>query len=417
MSNPAPNAVSIPATDVVDLDHYERDGAPHDQFAWLRDADPVRWHTDPDPGVPGFWAVTRHADVVHVSRRSELFSSYERLALFHEPTQETLEMNRLMMLFMDPPEHTARRLLVNKGFTPRMIRQLEGHIRDVARELVGEVAGRGEADFVADIAAPLPSYMICELLGMPIEDRERIFHWSNLLIGGDDPEFNPDPASRAEGMTVAAEVLAYAGEIAALRRDHPGDDIVTQLLLPDDEGRVLTDLEFQLFVLLLLVAGNETTRNSASGGMLAFFDHPDQWQRLLADRSLLRTAPDEIVRWVTPVNMFRRTAMRDTEISGTKVSAGDKVVLFYASANRDERAIEDPSTFDIGRDPNPHLGFGGGGAHFCLGSHLARLTLSVLFEAVVERMPDIRPAGPARRLRSNFINGLKELPVAFTPSP
>jgi cholest-4-en-3-one 26-monooxygenase len=420
MSNPVsptmPTSSQAPPIDLVELDHYEHHGVPHDQLSWLRENDPVHWHPDPNPGVPGFWAVTRHADVVHVSRRSELFSSYERLALFHEPNQESLEMNRLMMLFMDPPEHTARRLLVNKGFTPRMIRQLEGHIRDVARELVGEVVARGAADFVADIAAPLPSFMICELLGMPVEDRERIFRWSNLLIGGDDPEFHPDAATRDQGMTVAMEVMAYAGEIAALRRENPRDDIVTQLLLPDEEGRVLTDVEFQLFVLLLLVAGNETTRNSAAGGMLAFFDHPDQWRRLLSDRSLLRTAPDEIVRWVTPVNMFRRTAMRDTEISGTKVAAGDKVVLFYASANRDERVLDDPFTFDIGRDPNPHLGFGGGGAHFCLGSHLARLTLSVLFETVVEQMPDIRPAGPARRLRSNFIHGLKELPVEFTPT-
>jgi cholest-4-en-3-one 26-monooxygenase len=398
--------------DLVDPFAYERDGIPHAELGWLRDNDPVHWHEDPSPGVPGFWAVTRHADVVHASRRSDVFSSRERLALFDEPNMDTIDLYRMMMLFMDPPEHTARRLLVNKGFTPRMIRQLDGHIRDIARQLIGEVAGRGEADFVADVAAPLPSYLICELLGAPVEDRGKVFAWSNELIGFDDP----DVSTVDDTGPIVAEILGYAAEIAALRRAHPGDDIATQLLQPDAEGRFLSDDEFQLFVLLLVIAGNETTRNSAAGGMAAFFEHPDQWRRLRADRSLLRTAPDEIVRWVTPVNMFRRTAMQDTELSGTKIAAGDKVVLFYPSANRDERAIDDPFTFDIGRDPNPHLGFGGGGAHFCLGSHLARLTLSVLFETVLDRMPDIRQAGPARRLRSNFINGVKELPVRFTPT-
>ncbi|GAA3236878.1 cytochrome P450 [Actinocorallia longicatena] len=398
--------------DVISPDVYERGGIPHEQFTWLRENDPVHRHADP-AGGPGFWAVTRHEEVVQVSRRADLFSSRERLSIFEEVDDQTVEMYRLMMLFMDPPEHTERRAMVNKGFTPRMIRQLTGHVRDISRQLVAEVAGRGEADFVADIAAPLPAYVICELLGAPVEDRELVFDLSNRLIGFDDPEY---ASSMEDAAAVSAEILAYAGELADLRRARPGSDLATQLLRPDESGRYLTDEEFQLFVLVLMLAGNETTRNSAAGGMIAFFEHPGQWELLLRDRSLLRTAPDEIVRWSSPVNLFRRTAMADTVLGGTPIAAGDKVVVFYPSANRDAAVFADPFTFDITRSPNPHLGFGGGGPHFCLGTHLARLQLSVLFEALLDRLPDLRPTAEPRRLRSNFINGIKELPVAFTPS-
>jgi cholest-4-en-3-one 26-monooxygenase len=317
-----------------------------------------------------------------------------------------------MMLNQDPPEHTRKRGIVNKAFTPRVIGSLEQHIRQICDELIDEVAERGEADFVRDIAAPLPLYVICELLGAPQSDRQRIFELSNVLIGGDDPEFQTAPE---DGAAAAAEVYSYAGELAARHNGGEGD-VVDRLLASDEHGNRLTGDEFNVFILLLTVAGNETTRNAASGGMLAFFDHPDQWRRLLGERSLIRTAPDEIVRWVTPVNLFRRTATAATEIGGQAVAEGDKVVVFYGSANRDEDVFTEPYRFDVARDPNPHIGFGGGGPHFCLGSHLARLELRILFEALLERMPDITPAGPARRLRSNFINGIKELPVQFTPT-
>ncbi|MEU5881853.1 cytochrome P450 [Spirillospora sp. NPDC047279] len=412
----APESASAPHTapkiDIIDPDTYERGGIPHDQFTWLRDHDQVHWHHDPDARVPGFWAVTRHADVVEVSRRADLYSSAERGAMLAENEPEDLVLYRMMILYMDPPDHTQRRSMVNKGFTPRMIKQLEEHVRDIAHQLIDAVADKGEADFVTDIAAPLPAYVICELLGAPVEDRDKIYHWSNQMIGFDDPEFS---GSREIGKQTAAEIFAYAGELAALRRAEPRDDIATALLKPDSAGHALTDEEFQLFVLILIIAGNETTRNATSGGMLAFFRHPEQWQRLLADRSLLRTAPDEIVRWASPVNLFRRTVMADTELGGKELKRGDKVVVFYGSANHDERVIEDPFTFDIGRDPNPHIGFGGGGPHFCLGTHLARLELSVVFEALLDRMPDIRLAAEPRRLRSNFLNGIKEMRVEFTP--
>ena len=416
--------------DLVDQDTYARDGVPYDQFRWLRENEPVYWHHgDRERGWPGFWAVTRHDDVVHVSRHPELYSSYRRLSLFDEPPTEDLSAQRMMMLNQDPPEHTRKRSLVNKGFTPRTIGRLKGHIQEICDDLLDKVgaadqgaggrndgrAGRraGTADFVTDIAAQLPLYVICELIGAPPEDRDKIFRWSNLLIGFDDPDFRRSPE---EGADAAAQLYAYANELAARRRDDPRDDIVTRLLQPDENGEELSVHEFDVFVLMLAVAGNETTRNAASGGMLAFLEHPDQWARLVADPSLAAPATDEIVRWVSPVNLFRRTATQDTVLRGQKIAEGDKVVVFYASANRDTAVFDRPDTFDITREPNPHIGFGGGGPHFCLGAHLARLELSVLFETLSRRMPHIELAGNIHRLRSNFINGIKEMPVRFGPN-
>jgi cholest-4-en-3-one 26-monooxygenase len=398
-------------TDVnlVDQDHYARYGAPHDQLTWLRANAPVFWHEgDAARDWPGFWAVTKHEDVVHVSRHSDLFSSSRRLALFNEVPEEQIVLQRMMMLNQDPPEHTRRRSLVNRGFTPRAIGALEEHIRDICHTLVDEAQARPELDFVRDISAPLPLYVICELLGAPQADRDRLFEWSNRMIGSEDPDYSSTPE---EASTAAAELYAYANRLAAERRERPRSDIVTKLLQPDENGEVLDEHEFDVFVLLLVVAGNETTRNAASGGMLALFEHPDQWARLTSDPSLARTAAEEIVRWVSPVNLFRRTATSDTTLRGQKISEGDKVVVFYSSANRDEDVFTDPGTFDIGRDPNPQIGFGGGGAHFCLGNHLAKLELRVLFEVLAERLPQIRQAGDATRLRSNFINGIKTLPI------
>jgi cholest-4-en-3-one 26-monooxygenase len=399
--------------DLVDQDTYARGGVPYDQFRWLRAHQPVYWHHgDRVRGWPGFWAVTGHEDVVHVSRHPELYSSYLRLSLFDEPPAEDLSAQRMMMLNQDPPEHTRRRSLVNKGFTPRTIGALKEHIGEICEDLLDQVIakGTGRADFVTDIAAQLPLYVICELIGAPPEDRDKIFRWSNLLIGYDDPDLRRSPE---EGMDAAAQLYAYANELAARRREDPRDDIVTRLLQPDENGEELSVHEFDVFVLMLAVAGNETTRNAASGGMLAFFEHPGQWARLVADPALAATAADEIVRWVSPVNMFRRTATQDTVLNGQKIAEGDKVVVFYASANRDEAVFDRPDVFDIAREPNPHIGFGGGGPHFCLGAHLARLELSVLFETLSRRMPNIELAGNLRRLRSNFINGIKEMPVRF----
>ncbi|MET7464074.1 cytochrome P450 [Nonomuraea sp. NPDC005501] len=389
--------------DLVDQDLYAQSGPPLDQLRWLREHEPVYRHE----GDPAFWAVTRYDDVVQVSRRSDVFSSERRLALFDEMPEEQRAFQRMMMLNQDPPEHTRRRSLVNRGFTPRTIGALEQHIREICDDLLDNCSG--EVDFVTEVAAPLPLYVICELLGAPVSDRDKLFSWSNRMIGAQDPDYADAPG---EGGDAAMELYAYANQLAAQRRENPRDDIVTRLIQSDEHGQTLDENEFDLFVLLLVVAGNETTRNAASGGMVALFDHPEQWERLVADPSLARTAADEIVRWVSPVNLFRRTATRDVTLGDKQIKEDDKVVVFYSSANRDASVFPDPEVFDIGRDPNPHIGFGGGGAHFCLGNHLAKLELRVLFEQLARRYPRLRRTGEARRLRSFFINGIKELPVS-----
>jgi cholest-4-en-3-one 26-monooxygenase len=400
-----------PDINLVDPDIYQRGGPPHEQFAWLREHDPVHWHADGGaPGWPGFWAVTRHQDVEHVSRHPEIYSSARRLSLFGEVPEDHIQLQRLMMLNMDPPQHTRQRAFVNRGFTPRMIGGLEQHITEICQILLDAVEQDRQADFVTQIAAPLPLWVICELVGAPVEDRDRIFELSNILIGSADPEFQVEPQAQQRA---AAEVYAYGAALAERRRAEPADDIVTRLLQPDDKGEALTSEEFDLFFLLLTVAGNETTRNAAAGGMLALCQHPEQWQRLVDEPRLIATAAEEIVRWVSPVNLFRRTALCDTELGGRAVAAGDKVVVFYASANRDEDVFASPGQFDVSRDPNPHAGFGGGGPHFCLGRHLAALELRVLLRALAERMPAIRLDGQPVRLRSNFINGIKHMPVRF----
>ena len=401
-----------PEINLIDQDTYQRGGAPHDQFAWLRSNDPVHWHADGgDPEWPGFWAVTRHADIGHISRHPEIFSSSRRLVLFAETPESEIEMQRLMMLNMDPPQHTRQRSFVNRGFTPRMIARLAKHVREICDTLIDEVVPRGTADFVTDIAAPLPLQVICELVGAPPEDRNWIFDLSNKLVGYDDPEFRRSPE---EGMQAAGEIYAYADELAARRRAQPADDIVTRLLQPDDAGEVLTSSEFDLFFLLLAVAGNETTRNAASGGMLALFQHPDQWQRLLADRDLIPTAAEEIVRWVSPVNLFRRTATCDTELAGQPIREGEKVVMWYVSSNRDANRYEDADRFDVRRNPE-HQAFGAGGRHFCLGAALARLELNVMFEETLKRYPAMEITGRPSFVESGFINQLKSLPVTLGP--
>jgi cholest-4-en-3-one 26-monooxygenase len=412
--------VAVPEIDLVDADLYQRGGPPHDQFGWLRENEPVFWHADGGhEGWPGFWAVTGHEDIAYISRHPELFSSSRRLVLFTEVPDHALAASRQMMLNMDPPQHTRQRAFVNRGFTPRMIGRLEEHIEEICHWLLDELQpdGRaGTADFVTGIAAPLPLQVICELVGAPAKDRDRIYELSNHLVGSDDPEFQGPDGERLQ-FAAASEIYGYAHELAERRRAEPADDIVTKLLQPDENGEELTSHEFDVFFLMLTVAGNETTRHAASGGMLAFFTHPDQWQRLVRDPSLIPSAAEEMVRWTSPVNLFRRTATKDIELGGRRIAEGDKVVVFYASANRDEKVFDRPQEFDIGRDPNPHIGFGGGGPHFCLGRHLAAMELRVLLRALTERMPDLAQDGEIDRLRSNFVNGIKHMPVRFGPRP
>jgi cholest-4-en-3-one 26-monooxygenase len=396
--------------DVYDPEQYV-EAVPHDKFARLRAEAPVYRHDDPEQ-PDGFWALTRHADVVYVSRNPELFSSYEKTAMIDEFPQQNIDQQRLLMLNQDPPEHTRTRGLVNRGFTPRMIAALEQRIQDTCDEIVDAALAKGEGDFVTLCAAELPLIVIAELMGVPHDDRHKVFEWSNRMISGTDPEFS---TSEEQRLSAATEMWAYANELADEKRKQLQDDIVSKLIIPDDAGNQLSEFEFDMFFMLLAVAGNETTRNAISGGMHALIEHPEQWDKIKEDLSLIPSAADEIVRWVTPVNMFRRTPKRDVEIGGVQIKAGEKVVIYYTSANRDESVFKDPDVFDVAREPNPHVGFGGGGPHFCLGRHLAKLELECIFRSLATKVDHVELVSPPRRLRSNFINGIKEMTVRFVP--
>jgi cholest-4-en-3-one 26-monooxygenase len=398
-------SAAITDVDLANLDTFVA-GVPHDMFDVLRRDAPAYFHPESDGA--GFWCIVRHDDLQRLSHDWEDYSSEWGITL-HELGDEELGQQRMMMLIMDPPRHTKLRLLVNKGFTPRMIGRLHDRIREVAVDIVEQARQRGECDFVVDIAAELPLQVIAEMMGVPQEDRHKVFEWSNRLIGSDDPEY---AVSNEDAMGAAMEMFTYANDLAAKKRANPTDDIVSTLLSAEVEGERLSDLEFDVFFQLLAVAGNETTRNLISHGMLALLEHPDQHRLLLEDRSLLPSAVDEMLRYASPVMYMRRTAQHDLELHGEQLRKGDKVALWYIAANHDPEVFEDPHRFDVRRTPNEYLAFGGGGPHFCLGSHLAKLEITVMFEELLNRLPDIELAGPVQRLRSNFINGIKHMPVA-----
>ena len=289
-----------------------------------------------------------------------------------------------------------------------MLKLFEATIKRRAAEIVDSVCERGSCDFVNDIAAELPLQAIAEILGVPMSDRKKLFDWTNAMVGSTDPEYVVDETDVANAQV---EMFTYANDLAVEKRAKPTDDIVTAILNAEVDGERLDELEFDLFFMLLTVAGNETTRNAISHGMLAFFENPDQWKRLRNDRSLMSTAVDEVVRWASPVIYFRRSITQDTELRGQKMKEGDKITIWYPSANRDEDVFRDPFTFDVGRTPNDHLGFGGRGPHFCLGSNLAKMEMSAIYNELLDRMPDLAYAGEPDRLRSNFINGIKRIPV------
>ncbi|WP_338898518.1 cytochrome P450 [Streptomyces sp. TG1A-60] len=396
-----------------DLLHHR---VPLPEFAELRRTEPVRWIPQA-PGIAGFsdegyWAVTRHADVKYVSTHPELFSSTVNTAIirFNEHIErDAIDAQRLILLNMDPPEHTRVRQIVQRVFTPRAIRALEDNLRHRALAIAREaVAHPGPFDFVTEVACELPLQAIAELIGIPQEDRIRIFEWSNRMISYDDPEY---AVTEEAGQESAMELIAYAMNMAADRKQCPAKDIVTTLVAAEDEGNLTSD-EFGFFVLMLAVAGNETTRNAITHGMHAFLTHPDQWE--LYKRERPATAAEEIVRWAAPVNSFQRTATQDVELGGKLIRKGDRVGIFYASANHDPDVFDHPDSFDITRDPNPHLGFGGGGPHFCLGKSLAVLEIDLIFHAIADAMPDLRLVGEPSRLRSAWINGVKHLKVTIT---
>jgi cholest-4-en-3-one 26-monooxygenase len=396
--------------DFTDPEIYVR-RVPAEELAELRRIAPVWWNAQPRGsagfGDDGYWVVTRHADVVEISRSSDLFGSWENTAIIrhHQPIGESIDLQRLILLNIDPPEHTKLRGIISRGFTPRAINNLRAALTERADRIVRAAIEEGTGDFVTDVACELPLQAIAELLGVPQEDRRKIFEWSNTMVGYDDPEFGGD------GTAAAAELVGYAMTMAEDRKQCPRDDIVTKLVNAQIDGGQLSSDEFGYFVILLSVAGNETTRNAISHGMLAFFDHLDQWELYRAERPA--TAPDEIVRWATPVTAFQRTVKADTTVGGQPVKVGDRLGLFYRSANFDEAVFNNPERFDISRSPNPHVGFGGTGAHYCVGANLARLEIDLIFNAIADAMPAIRKSGDAERLRSGWLNGIKRLPVSY----
>jgi cholest-4-en-3-one 26-monooxygenase len=402
--------VTIEGIDLLDLDRFAR-GEHHEMFRRLRADDPVYWHPDPDGG--GFWNLTRHADVVMANRGYQHFSSARAGTMLWDYRSEG-DFSQSLMLNQDPPNHTRYRFLVNRGFTPRSIAALEAHLQLRARLIVDAVIERGSCDLVNDLTAELPLQAIAEMIGVPQADRSQLFDWTNRMIGADDPEFaadNPD-----EVMAASVELFAYVDGLAAQRAVEPQDDILTNLVTAEVEGDKLSQLEVDAFMLLLSVAGNETTRNTTVHGIHALLSNPDQLALLKSDfEGYLPTAMEEMLRWASPVLYFRRTAMHDTEIGGKAIKEGDRVLLWYISANRDEAEFDDPYTFDITRHPNRHVAFGGGGPHFCLGANLARLEMRLIFTEILTRLDDLQLAGDPVPLRSNFVGGVKHLPVTWTP--
>lgn len=386
---------------------------PVEELALLRKVAPIWWNEQPY-GVGGFddggyWVVTKHRDVKEISRRSDVFSSLEKTALprYKQGTvAEQIERGRFVMLNMDAPHHTHLRKIISRAFTPRAVEALREDLRERADAIVRSAAERGSGDFVEQVACELPLQAIAGLMGVPQDERKKIFDWSNQMVGDLDPEFAGNDAVGA-----SIELIMYSMQMAADRSAHPRDDLVTKLVQADVEGHRLSDDEFGFFVILLAVAGNETTRNSITHGMVAFTEFGDQWELYRRSRPL--TAVDEIVRWATPVTSFQRTALRDTELGGVTIKKGQRVVMSYRSANFDEDVFVDPFCFDILRDPNPHVGFGGTGAHYCIGANLARMTIDLMFNAIADHMPDLTPLSKPQRLRSGWLNGIKHWNVDY----
>src|SRR5215207_8464545 len=383
-----------PGFDFTDPDIYA-ERLPIEELAHMRKVAPIWWNEQPkDVGAfrdGGYWVVTKHKDVKEVSRRSDVFSSNAKTALprYREDADPaSLEGGKVVLLNQDAPHHTHLRKIISRAFTPRAIESLRNDLRERAHNIVKVAAADGSGDFVEQVSAELPLQAIAGLMGVPQEDRMKLFEWSNQMVGDQDPEYG-----RNDPTAASVELIMYGMQMAAERGKNPDD-------------------EFGFFVILLAVAGNETTRNSITQGMMAFTEFPDQWELFKKERPA--TAADEIVRWATPVTSFQRTALADTELSGVKIKKGERVVMFYRSANFDEDVFDDPFRFNILRDPNPHVGFGGTGAHYCIGANFARMTIDLIFNAIADEMPNLTPISPPERLRSGWLNGIKHWQVDYT---
>ncbi|QIZ38153.1 cytochrome P450 [Saccharopolyspora sp. ASAGF58] len=409
--------------DIFDPRRYA-DGVPHEDFAWLRRHAPVSWQEEHEigdwPAGPGFWAVTRYTDVVAVLKSAEVYSSWLGATQIRDPDPADLPFIRSMMLNLDPPEHGRLRRLVSRAFTPRRIDRFRHEVAERARQLVDEVIERGECDLPVEVTDDYPLRNLADLLGVPEPDQRMLLEWTNRVIGYQDPEHSevtrgPDGKPvNPRSPTMLADMFSFAQDLAAFKRRNPADDVMTALATAELDGRGLAGAELEMFFFLLSVAGNDTVRSALPGGMLAFAENPGQLRLLRDDPGLLDSAVEEALRFHPPVLSFRRTATTDTELGGQRIAAGDKVVVFHCSAHFDEQQFPDPHCFDIRRTPNDHVAFGNG-PHVCLGAHFARVQLRAFYHEALWRMRDLRVTGPVEHLVSNFINGIKHLPVAFTP--
>ncbi|HYB89630.1 MAG TPA: cytochrome P450 [Candidatus Binataceae bacterium] len=409
---------SLDAIDIITPDHYAKNGYPHAEWAYLRKHKPVL--RVERPNVQPFWAITKHADIIQISRQPRLWLNGPRLSVFVlEPGEEVLPPEAFPLrhlLNMDPPQHGEYRSIVSRQFTPRAVRALAPQIGEITRKVLDDVADRNQCDFVTDISSKVPVAVIAEMLGVPRKDWDMLFRWTNEIIGGGDPEFQHAGDPRETFEQARLGLFQYFTDMVTQRQKVPTNDITSIVANGKVNGEPLPTMELLSYYLLLVVAGNETTRNATTGALLALIQNPEQFQRLKRDPGLLKTAVEEIVRWTSPVIQFARTAARDTEVRGQKIRAGDSVCLFYPSANRDEEVFTEPFKFDIGRNPNPHLAFGIG-EHFCLGSHLAKLELEVIYRQLAERMEDVELTGPVQRLRSSFVGGIKHMPIRYKMKP
>ncbi len=400
---------------IIHPDHYVQNGYPHAEWAQLRREAPVYYYENTE-GRP-FWALTKHEDITFVGKRPELFLSNPELVVPFEPRPEDGGFKAPdTLISMDNPLHRKNRKLISGRFTPRALQKIHKDIDDIAKEIVDNLLNEGdegECDFVEKIAAPLPIAVIAWLLGVPRSDWELLFDWTNRTIGAGDPEYQKEGEdAAATGQAAMIELFTYFTKLIEEKRKNPADDLVTLFSQAEIDGKKLEPMEVLAWCFIIVVAGNETTRNGTSGGMLAFIEHQDQMRRVQEDEALLRPAIEEVVRWTSPIIHFARTAAEDCEIRGQKIKKGDLLGLFYPSANRDEDVFEDPYTFRVDRQPNRHIGFGVG-EHFCAGAHVARLEMEMAYRYLLPRIEEIELAGPPVRLRSHLVGGVKHLPIRY----
>jgi cholest-4-en-3-one 26-monooxygenase len=404
-----------PATlDVVSPEQYERHGYPHAEWAWLRRHAPVFWYDRPN--TDPFWVITKHADIVEIGKQPELFLNAPRLAVFTNDMPPPPEGEIRHLLNMDPPDHARYRRVTSSWFTPRAVRAMDDKVATVTRDVLDDAAEKSAGDFVQDVSARITIAVIAEMLGVPRADWQLLFRWTNEIIAPQDPEFQHGSTPRETLDRARMDLFAYFNDLSEARRAAPTGDVVSVVANGEVGGAPLAPVELLSYYLLLVVAGNETTRNAMTGGMLALLEHPGEWQKLRANPALVDTAVEEIVRWTTPVIQFARTATRDYTLRGQRIRAGQSLCLFYPSANRDEAIFPDPFAFRVDRNPNPHIAFGMG-EHVCLGAHLARLELRRAFGALIERLEHCELAGAVERVRSSFVGGIKRAPMHWRIRP